>query len=143
MLTANLAQTVDAYHRSIDAFVNGDAGPEKELWSRLDDASLANPLGPPAVGWTEIERALERAASLASQAAPVRFERITEHAAADLAFIVEIERARFRIDGADEITPVALRATTIFRLEAGAWKIVHRHADPITAPRPPESIAER
>jgi hypothetical protein len=30
--------------------------------------------------------------------------------------------------------------TTIFRREDGAWRIVHRHADPITSPRTPESI---
>jgi len=30
--------------------------------------------------------------------------------------------------------------TTIFGLEHGAWKVVHRHADPITTERPVESV---
>jgi hypothetical protein len=29
--------------------------------------------------------------------------------------------------------------TTIFRSEDDGWRIVHRHADPITTPRPVES----
>ena len=29
----------------------------------------------------------------------------------------------------------ALRVTNVFRLEGDAWKLVHRHADPITSPR--------
>ena len=47
-----------------------------------------------------------------------------------------------KVGGAAEAAPVALRATTIFRREAGGWRIVHRHADPITAPRPAASIAQ-
>ena len=30
--------------------------------------------------------------------------------------------------------------TTVLRREDGAWKVVDRHAEPITAPRPPESV---
>ena len=57
--------------------------------------------------------------------------------------IVEIERGRAKFGGADEFASVSLRVTTIFRREAGEWRIVHRHADPITAPRPIESVLER
>jgi hypothetical protein len=30
----------------------------------------------------------------------------------------------------------------IFRPEDGTWKVVHRHADPITAPRPVGSVIQ-
>ena len=56
---------------------------------------------------------------------------------------VEIESYRARVGGADEITPVSVRVTTIFRRENGMWKVVHRHADPITAPRQAESVIQR
>jgi ketosteroid isomerase-like protein len=47
-----------------------------------------------------------------------------------------------RVGGAEEIAAVAVRVTTVFRREDGVWKVVHRHADPITAPRPPESVLQ-
>jgi len=34
------------------------------------------------------------------------------------------------------------RRTRIFRPEDGGWKIVHRHADPITTPQPAESVIQ-
>jgi ketosteroid isomerase-like protein len=63
--------------------------------------------------------------------------------AADLAYTVEIESYRARVGGAEEMTPVSLRVTSVFRREDGVWKVVHRHADPITAPRPPESVIQK
>ena len=55
---------------------------------------------------------------------------------------MEIERAKAKIGGREEITPLALRATMIFRPEEGEWKIVHRHADPITTAQPADSVIQ-
>jgi len=58
----------------------------------------------------------------------------------DLTYIVQIERVRAKIGGREDVTSHALRATMISRHEDGAWKLVHRHADPITTAQPAESV---
>ena len=58
----------------------------------------------------------------------------------ELAYVVQLERLKSKVGGREDITPYALRATMIFRPEEGTWKVVHRHADPITTPQPAESV---
>jgi ketosteroid isomerase-like protein len=58
------------------------------------------------------------------------------HVAADLASILEVEQWKAKVGGRDEVTPFVLRVTTTFRREDDAWKLVHRHADPISTPDP-------
>jgi ketosteroid isomerase-like protein len=141
-LSSDLVETIEQYHRAVNAFVTGNLEPQKELFSRRDNVTLANPLGPPARGWDQVEDTLERAASLIREGEPVSYERISEDATDDMAYIVEIERTRLKAGDADELAPVSLRVTTIFRREDDAWKIAHRHADPITTPRPIETALE-
>ncbi|MDF3041549.1 MAG: hypothetical protein K0Q71_4255 [Thermomicrobiales bacterium] len=140
MSASDLAQIIEHSHRALDAFMKGDAAPAKSLFSRRDDVTLANPFGPPVRGWRQIEPTLDRAAAHYREGEVSGFERISEFATGELAYVVEVERLRAKVGGADEITPLALRVTTIFRREDGAWKIVHRHADPITTPRPADSV---
>ncbi len=100
-------------------------------------------MGPPARGWDQVSATLERATALLRDGEPCTFERVSGYATADLAYIVEIERSRMKVGGAAEMAPVALRVTTIFRREDGGWRIVHRHADPVTTPRSIESVVEQ
>jgi ketosteroid isomerase-like protein len=72
----------------------------------------------------------------------VAFEIVEKHVTPELAYVVHIERAKAKIGGREEITPLALRATMIFRPEEGTWKVVHRHADPITTAQPAESVIQ-
>jgi len=46
-----------------------------------------------------------------------------------------------RLAGAPEPASVTLRVTSLYRKEPGGWRLVHRHADPITSIRPAESVA--
>jgi ketosteroid isomerase-like protein len=60
----------------------------------------------------------------------------------ELAYVVRVERARAKVGGREDIAPIDLRVTTIFRPKEGTWKVVHRHADPITTAQPAESVLQ-
>jgi ketosteroid isomerase-like protein len=138
---SELHEFVAEYRQSVDAFITGDPEPQKPLWSRRDDVTLANPLGPAARGWREVEAAMDRAAAQIRDGEPGRYETISEYATADLAYNHEIQHTRAKLGGGDDIRSISLRVTTIFRREHDGWRIVHRHADAITEPRPAESAA--
>jgi ketosteroid isomerase-like protein len=133
---------LEEYHRAGVEITNGNPEVYKELYSRSDDVTLANPFGPPARGWSQVSDTLDRAARNYRDGEAVGFDNVSTVIGGDLAYTVEIESYRTRVGGADEIAPVSVRVTTIFRREAGTWKVVHRHADPITASRPPESVLQ-
>jgi ketosteroid isomerase-like protein len=102
--------------------------------------TLANPFGPPARGWDEVSATLDRAAANYRDGGAVGFENVSTVITSDLAYTVEMERYQARVGGAADVTPVAARVTTVFRREDGGWKVIHRHADPITTPRPADSV---
>ena len=133
---------LEEYHRAGREITNGNPEVYKALYSRQDDVTLANPFGPPVRSRREVSATLDRAAENYQDGEVVRFENVSTVITADLAYTVEIESYRARVGGAEELAPVSLRVTTGFRREDGIWKVVHRHADPITAPRPPESVVQ-
>jgi ketosteroid isomerase-like protein len=94
-------------------------------------------------GRAAVDERLDRAASNYTDGELLGFERLARYETSELAYLVEVERFRARVGGGDEIVPVALRVTSVFRPEGGAWKVVHRHADPITTERPADSVVQR
>ena len=133
---------LEEYHRAGLEITKGNPDVYKTLYSRAEDATLANPFGPPARGWAEVSATLDRAAKHYRDGEAVGFENVSTVVTSDLAYTVEIERYRARVGGATDLTPVAVRVTTVFRREDNAWKVVHRHADPITTTRPAESVVQ-
>jgi ketosteroid isomerase-like protein len=135
-------EVIDDDHRALKALIRGDPEPKKKMFSHPEDVTLANPLGPPIRGWAQIEQTLERIASPTREGELLRFERISEYATADLGYVLEIERTKARLGASEEVAPFSLHATTVWRREESGWKIALRHADPITASRPIESVLE-
>ena len=134
---------LEEYHRAGIEIVNGSPEVYKTLYSHGDDVTLANPFGPPARGWTNVSATLDRAAANFRKGEPVGFENISTVVTPDLAYTVEIESYRVLVVGTDDLAPVSIRVTTVFRREDGTWKVTHRHADPITTPRPAASLLEK
>ena len=136
---ADFSAAVDAYRQALNAFVKGDGRPVLEHFSRRDDVTLANPLGPPRLGRADVEQAVEAAAANFEDGS-LRFEDLSRYVTADLGYVVYLERAEVRLAGSDEMVPSTLRVTMIFRREGDTWKVAHRHADPITTTQPISTI---
>ena len=143
MSTFDFDAVVEQSHRALGEFVKGNPEPLKKLFSQREDATIANPFGPPMRGWEQAAATMERAASYYRDGEIVGFENVAKYVTPELAYIVEIERYKAKVGGRQEITPFALRVTSIFRPEDGTWKVVHRHADPITTAQPAESIIQK
>jgi ketosteroid isomerase-like protein len=133
---------LEQFKRAGQEFVKGHPKPVQDMFSHRDDVSLANPFGPPVRGWEQVAAAQERGASVFRDGEIYDFETVAKYVTADLACILWIERTNAKVGGAQEITPCDLRVTMTLRPEDGTWKVVHRHADPITSARPAESVIE-
>jgi ketosteroid isomerase-like protein len=138
----DLDEVIERFDLAQGEVVKGNPEPALKLFSHREDVTLNNPLSPPAHGWDEVATASERAASQLRDGEMVGFEIIEKHVTPELAYVVRVERARAKVGGSEDIAPITLRVTMIFRSEDGEWKIVHRHADPITTPQPAESVIQ-
>ncbi len=139
----DLDEVIEQFHLALGEVVKGNPEPALKMFSHREDVTLANPLSPPARGWEQVAEASERAASQFRDGEMVGFETIAKYVTPELAYVVHIERAKAKVGGGEDITPIALRATMILRPEDGTWKIVHRHADPITTAQPAESVIQQ
>jgi ketosteroid isomerase-like protein len=133
---------IERLHRAMGDFVKGDPGSALGLFSQQEDVTLGNPFGPFVRGWERVSETAAAAATLYRDGEVTGFERVAAYATRDLACFVEVERYRAKIGGSEEPTAVALRVTSVLRREADGWRIVSRHADPITVARPPESVIQ-
>jgi ketosteroid isomerase-like protein len=138
----DIDELLEQYNLALGEFYKGNPEPVQKLYSHRDEVTLAPPFGPPMHGWDEVAASMERGASQFRDGENVGFEIIERHVTSDLGYIVRVERAKTKVGSGEDIAPIALRATMIFRPEDGTWKVVHRHADPITTRRPAASVIQ-
>jgi ketosteroid isomerase-like protein len=139
----DLDEVIEQSHLALGEIVKGNPEPLKLVYSHREDVSLANPFGPPVRGWEQAAATIERAASNYKDGEIVGFENVAKYVTPELAYIVEVERYKAKVGGGEELALISLRVTSIFRREEGVWKIVHRHADPITTAQPAESVIQK
>ena len=135
MTAKTLDEAIALNHAALDAMVNGDSSGYVALLSDRDDVSWGNPFGPFARGRQSVEATLASAAARMRGGRASNFDLIARYLTENLAVVVEVEHAETQAGSADALSSAALRVTSVFRLEGDVWKLVHRHADPITTPR--------
>ena len=103
---------------------------------------LGEPARTSGKGADEVFKATDLAAAALREGADLTSEVISSYETTDLAYELALQGARMKLGDSPDMVPVMLRVTSIFRREDDGWKVVHRHADPITQGRPPESMVQ-
>lgn len=124
------------------AFVNGDAGPYHQLFAHSPDLSVLGPFGgPPGVGW-DVMKNITGGIARQFASGTSRVEPLLSYESGDLFVSVHIEHQDVVFAGQEKQQRWSLRVTQVYRREDGAWRVVHRHADPMTTRRSLPQAAE-
>jgi len=124
------------------SFINGDPTQWKQNASHRDDATILGGFGGHGEkGWDAVGKRYDWAASqYKGGGTTLKVEYLNVRVSGDLGFTVAIERQEgARVGEQQTPTRRALRATQVFRKEEGAWKLLHRHADPLTEKQAPST----
>jgi ketosteroid isomerase-like protein len=110
------------------ALHNGDAGPRRALWSRNEPVSVLGAWRN-AVGQREIDDLFTALGNSFSDCTSYAFELQAYDVVGDMAYTAGLEHTSASVDG--QPRTYTLRATQVYRREAGEWKVAHRHGDTV------------
>jgi ketosteroid isomerase-like protein len=120
------AAFLDRCHDALRQHTSGNPRPFLELWSHADDVSLMGGVGGHQVGIDQVSELLTAAAKTLNYET-WKAENLVADFGERLGFTVELERLTRHVNG--ELEEMSLRATSVYRREDGAWKVIHRHGD--------------
>lgn len=116
----------DTFYDALEQMTNGEAGPLSDIWSHRDDVTTMHPIGGREVGWDEVRESWESVAEISEDGEVERADQLVR-VIGESAYELVTEKASLVLAG----KPVTseFRATNIYRLEDGEWKIIHHHVD--------------
>lgn len=135
-----LEQAVTQSHEALRKILNGDPAGYAALFADRDDITLGNPFGPFGKGPAEVRARLANAASKYRDGSVRGVDRIATYGSGDTIVLVEVEHGRAKLGSSPDFADFSARVTSVYQRTGKAWRLVHRHADPITSPRGAESL---
>ena len=123
---AEFREFIERCHDALRQHTSGNPRPYLDLWSHADDVSVMGGVGGHQVGIDEVSALLTAAAKTLNYET-WSAENLVTGFSHTFGFTVELERLTRHIHG--ETEEMRLRATSIYRREDGAWKVIHRHGD--------------
>lgn len=108
------------------ALHNGDPAPRRAIWSTNEPVSVLGAWRD-AHGQREIDELFDALGRSFSECVSYAFELVSYDVAGDMAYTEGFEHTSASVDG--DPRTYTLRATQIYRREAGEWRVAHRHAD--------------
>jgi ketosteroid isomerase-like protein len=138
--TEDFATAVAEVGRAAGAFAGGDGKPYTSSWAHRPDVTIFGAWGDHELGWDEVGPRLQWAAERFEAGGRTEQEVLAMGTSGDLGYSVALERGHTHLVGQPAAAPMLLRVTHVYRRIDGVWRIVHRHADPITAKTPAATV---
>lgn len=124
---AALLEANNHFYKALDAMFTGDLSLMRAVWSHSDEASLQGPFGNRIDGSEAVLAHFDKESKM-GMAGRVLCKNIRTGLGTDMAYVTCIEEGdNMTLNGQPVV--VHHRATNVFRLEDGAWKMVHHHTD--------------
>ena len=117
--------------------VQGNSAPFLEVWSHAEDVAILGALGSYAQGWDNVRTHL-LGASRSLDWTDLSVERLLTTASGGLAVTVVLEHMTRNVEG--QPGSRTLRTSQAYRRENGKWRLILRHANPVT---PEDDARER
>jgi ketosteroid isomerase-like protein len=122
---AVLAATA-GFYKALNALFTGEVQPMEEVWSHQPDVTYMGPDGGLVVGWDAVQAEWAKQAAL-KLGGEIESKDLHVMGGKDIAFTSGLEVGHNIVDG--KSVTVTIRATNLFRLEDGTWKMVGHHTD--------------
>ena len=136
----SLEPAIAESHEALRKILNGDPSGYAALFADRDDITLGNPFGPFGKGREAVLKTLNNASTKYHDGSVVAVDRIAAYGNDTFVCIVEVEHDRAKLGASVDFSEFAARVTSVYEKIGGRWRLVHRHADPITTVRPAESM---
>jgi ketosteroid isomerase-like protein len=142
-LPTGLEDAIGQSHEALRRILNGDPSGYAALFADRDDITLGNPFGPFGKGRVAVLQTLNNASTKYREGSVVGVDRVAAYGDGKIFCIVEIEHDRAKLGASPDFAEFAARVTSVYEKIGGRWRLVHRHADPITSARPAESMLDK
>ncbi len=126
-MPSTLEAAADAFYAAGNRLLAGDGSAFSAIWSDADDISHLGPMGAICTGRAAVMEEFTQESAMGFEGTLVADERRFVETA-EMGYLVCVERTR-GMTKAGEVITADIRATTIFRKEAGHWRVVHHHTD--------------
>lgn len=122
-----LMEANQQFYDALAAMFTGDMAPMQAVWSHHDEVSLQGPFGGRLDGWQAVEAHFVKESQM-GMAGRVLSVNPRACIGTEMAYVTCIEQGDGMTLGGKPVV-VNHRATNVFRLEDGQWKMVHHHTD--------------
>ena len=124
-----ILEATKQFYVALNAVLTGDLDPISTIWSHRPDVSDLSSSGGRDMGWNEI---YERYQSIVRMQVGGKIvpQDIVVVADGEMGYSICTEAGESKTPSGNMKT-YTKRATNIFRLEAGKWKLIHHHSDPV------------